>query len=219
MKNCKVLMQRTHNLLIKMNNNIKILKNRIGLKNRDFTIISNNCWGGDVYQMFGLEYKSPTIGLFLYEQDYIKFVKDIKKYLCEELIFIDPCESKYYSKLIDEIGIDKLVFPIARLLDVEVMFLHYKTNEEAKDKWERRKKRINYDKILYKLSDRTDSSEKVVKEFCELDLPNKICFVKKYYPGVDGIVVEELNNLPNGVTEKDCTMKYINIKNVINSME
>ena len=24
--------------------------NRIGLKNRDFTIISNNCWGGFVYQ-------------------------------------------------------------------------------------------------------------------------------------------------------------------------
>ena len=34
------------------------------LKNRDFTIISNNCWGGTVYEAHNLQKQSPTVGLF-----------------------------------------------------------------------------------------------------------------------------------------------------------
>lgn len=169
--------------------------------------------------MFGLEYQSPTIGLFLYESDYIRFVSDLKKYLNSELVFIEPKESKFYEKLCGELGSDKVVFPIAKLLDVEIMFLHYATRREALEKWNRRKQRVNYDRILYKYSDRTDSTEETIRQFNELALPNKIIFMKKQYDGIDGIVVKELNNLPNGVTEKDCTMKYIDITCVLNDLK
>lgn len=36
--------------------------NSIRFRNKSFTIISNNCWGGLVYQKVGLGYQSPTIG-------------------------------------------------------------------------------------------------------------------------------------------------------------
>ena len=36
---------------------------RIGLKNNDFTIISNNCFAGILYKDLGIEYKSPTVTL------------------------------------------------------------------------------------------------------------------------------------------------------------
>ena len=39
---------------------------RIGLKNKSFSIISNNCWGGIVYDIFGLQYRSPTIGCYFF---------------------------------------------------------------------------------------------------------------------------------------------------------
>ena len=34
------------------------------LKNTDFTIISNNCWGGMVYESYDLPKESPTVGMF-----------------------------------------------------------------------------------------------------------------------------------------------------------
>lgn len=34
------------------------------LNNTDFTIISNNCWGGVCYEYFGMEKATPTVGMF-----------------------------------------------------------------------------------------------------------------------------------------------------------
>ena len=51
------------------------------VKSRDFTIISNNCWAGRVYQYLDMPYLTPTAGLYFFAPDYIKFVSDLKKYL------------------------------------------------------------------------------------------------------------------------------------------
>ena len=42
------------------------------LDNKDFTIISNNCWGGMIYESYGMQKLSPTVGLFFMSEDYIK---------------------------------------------------------------------------------------------------------------------------------------------------
>ena len=44
------------------------------LNNKDFTIISNNCWGGMIYESYNLEKQSPTVGLFFMAKDYIDFI-------------------------------------------------------------------------------------------------------------------------------------------------
>lgn len=213
------LMRRANNLKVKIISYFRKRCNYMKLKNKNFTIISNNCWGGDVYQMYGLEYTSPTIGLYLYESDYVKFVANLEKYLSQELTFIQPEQSRFYVKLCQEFGAEKLGFPIAKILDVEIMFLHYKSIDEAKKKWERRKKRINYSNILFKLSDRTDCNEDIIRAFCDLPYKNKICFTKKEYPDLECTVfVDALNNLPNGITEKDSTLKHIDITDLLNHM-
>ena len=86
-----------HSNLIKLK--IKIMKyiNKLGLKNKDFTIVSNNCWGGFVYQKFGLEYKTPFIGLFIFTPDYIELLKNFKELIFKELKFINFEQSKYYK--------------------------------------------------------------------------------------------------------------------------
>ncbi len=38
---------------------------RKALRFTDFTIISNNCWGGMIYESYNLPKQSPTVGLFL----------------------------------------------------------------------------------------------------------------------------------------------------------
>ena len=48
------------------------------LKSTDFTIISNNCWGGMIYESYNLPKESPTVGMFFMAKDYIEFLSDLK---------------------------------------------------------------------------------------------------------------------------------------------
>ena len=61
------------------------------LKSTEFTIISNNCWGGIVYESYNLPKQSPTTGLFFMAKDYIEFSSDLKRYIYGELTFIKWC--------------------------------------------------------------------------------------------------------------------------------
>ena len=70
------------------------------LREDNFTIISNNCWGGHVYRYFNMPYDSPTIGLFFESTDYIKFISNLKHYINQELRFITFEESRNKDMLI-----------------------------------------------------------------------------------------------------------------------
>jgi len=144
------------------------LKNVI--KNRNFSIISNNCWAGRAYQYLDMPYLSPTAGLYFFAPDYIKFVSDLKRYLNTPLRFINPEESKYYEEIKKRNQTDK---PIGILDDVEIVFLHYKTKEEAEEKWNRRKERVNFDNIIIKFSRMDLCTEKEIAEFDSLPFKNK----------------------------------------------
>ncbi len=141
------------------------------IKSRNFTIISNNCWAGKVYQYLDMPYLTPTVGLYFFAPDYIKFVSDLKKYLDTPLNFIKPEESKYFEELKIRNQLDK---PIGILDDVEIVFLHYKSREEALEKWNRRKERVNFDKILLKFARMDLCTEKEMQEFDNLPFENKV---------------------------------------------
>ncbi len=144
------------------------------IKSRDFTIISNNCWAGRVYQYLDMPYLSPTAGLYFFAPDYIKFISDLKRYLDTPLKFIKPEDSKYFEELKTRNQTDK---PIGILDDVEIVFLHYKSQEEALEKWNRRKERVNFDNIILKFSWMNLCEEKHLEEFDALPFKNKILIV------------------------------------------
>ena len=68
------------NLCIKVNYRWKSFHERRKLQYIDFSIISNNCWAGFVYSKFGLEYTTPTIGMGIVDDDYIKFLENMDYY-------------------------------------------------------------------------------------------------------------------------------------------
>ncbi len=140
------------------------------IKNKDFSIISNNCWAGRLYQYLDMPYLSPTAGLYFFAPDYIKFVSDLRRYLDTPLLFIAPEESKYYEEIKRRNQINK---PIGILDDVEIVFLHYKSKEEAEEKWNRRKERVNFDNIILKFSRMDLCTEKEIEEFDKLSFENK----------------------------------------------
>ena len=152
------------------------------IKSRDFTIISNNCWAGSVYRYLGMPYLSPTVGLYFFADDYIRFLSDLRRYLSLELEFITADESKHKDELYRRGQQDR---PIGRLGDVEIVFLHYGSREEAGEKWNRRKKRVNYGHIYYKMSQQNGCNESHMKSFSDLPCSNLILLTSRKKPRYD----------------------------------
>lgn len=144
-----------------------------------FTIISNNCWGGMIYESYDLPKETPTVGLFFVASDYIKFVSNLQEYFETELEFITENESKW-KNILDS---DKRfgTYPIGKLKDIEIFFLHYHSEEEAKQKWKRRIKRVQWDRILIKFNDQNYCTEQDVEEFISLQMKNKVFFTSKHW--------------------------------------
>lgn len=163
------------------------------LNNTDFTIISNNCWGGHVYEYFGLPKLSPTVGCYFFAEDYIKFVENFDFYINQKLDFINLSQSKYKNE-IKAFGDENTTAPIGLLKDVEIVFLHYKMPEICLEKWNRRINRINKNNLIFKFSHQNLCTNEHIKKFDNLNLPGKkICFTKipnqaecgVYYPGFE----------------------------------
>jgi len=132
-------------------------------------IISNNCWGGQVYQWFQKSYQTPFVGLFLYGPCYMKFLQDIDHYMAKELVFAGA--SKYEKR--------PKTYPVGILGGIEIHFTHYKNEEEALKKWNRRKARmldIPKEKWQYMICDREFVTEEMIINFHDLPLGSKISF-------------------------------------------
>lgn len=180
------------------------------LKNKSFTIISNNCWAGFIYQKYGLKYLTPTIGLYFIGDDFVKFCSNIEYYLEQTLTFIPWESSRWYSQIKNDRS-----YPVGKLDDIEVYFMHYNSEEEAYEKWERRKKRINRNKIIFKMSQREGCSKKEVEAFMKLPYKNKICFAYDKVPGT--IYVPELENFVGD--EQPIVNQYFNDLEFLNNIE
>ena len=138
-------------------------------------IISNNCWGYHYYKSNEIPYPTPFIGLFLYIPDYIKLLENFESYMETELKFVK--RSKWPVKLDN--------YPIGIINDAEIHFLHYKTEQEAREKWNRRLSRMhkNYDRYYFKFDDIEKPFDySIIKRFHDLPFKNKISFTKIRYP-------------------------------------
>lgn len=153
------------------------------LNNTEFTIISNNCWGGMIYESYNLPKQSPTVGVFFMAKDYIRFLKRLEEYLKAELTFINPEFSKWKGER--EVSGDKRfgTYPVGVLSlegeSIEIFFLHYHSKEEAKEKWERRCQRVVHEKMIVKFNDQNGCTEDDVNEFVALPFNNKLFFTCK----------------------------------------
>lgn len=203
---------------------IRLEYNKFGAKNRwkklnikNPTIISNNCWGGIISQYLGIPYYTPTVGLYFFADEYIKFLKKFKYYINQKLEIIEAKQSKYYTEMIKK-GHDKSL--VGKLDDVEIVFLHYHSKEEIIEKWNRRVKKINWDYIIFKFCDQNLCTEENIYEFEHLRFKNKICFSTKKYPKCKSVITFD-NQKNKDEVEKDyyVSHKYMDIIDYINNLE
>ena len=109
--------------------------NRTRLNNKDISLICSNCAGGIIYHWLRLKFNSPFINLYMTGEDYIKALENWQDFLNAEIVEDKSSDESY------PVGIG--------YLGIKVHFLHYATFDEAIEKWNRRKARINPDNIVF----------------------------------------------------------------------
>ena len=183
------------------------------LSDTNFSIISNNCWAGIVYQYYDLPYQSPTIGLYFFADDYVRFVSDLRHYCGCELSFIQAKNSRYHEVL-KERGQDNI--PIGLLDDVEIMFLHYSSPEEAMEKWDRRVRRINWDHLIIKFSQQNLATIDHLIAVDRLPYKDKIIFTTGDYGLSSQVIYKESLGLPEIFDEVTHFKSYLDLPALIN---
>lgn len=147
-----------------VSNKMRVHRNRQLLVNRDLSIISQNCIGGVFSHDMQLEFRSPTINLFMGAADYIKFVCNLEHYLNAELILRWGEE-----------------YPIGMLDDIKLMFVHYDTCQQARQAWERRKKRVDLNKVFVLATDRDGFGEAEFAQWQSVPYPKLLFTARKEY--------------------------------------
>ena len=142
---------------------------RLRLRNANPSIISSNCNGEYWYYDMKLRFLSPTINLSFDMNDYVKMLENLPWYMEQEII---PYED------------DRFDYPTGLLGDIEIRFNHYKTFEEAVEKWEDRKKRINWDNLFIIGIDGDNCTYDSLKRFDKLPYKNKVIFTHVHYPEI-----------------------------------
>ena len=149
----------------------KINKHNIAqLKNQNFSIISSNCNGAFLLHDLKQKFRSPTVNLWFEPSDFIEFLSHLEKYLSIEIEFSD------------ELG-RKKGYPVGILhRKVKVYFQHYKSCEEARQKWKERCTRVCMDNLFIMFTDRDGCSYEDIAHFDALPYQNKVIFTNKPYP-------------------------------------
>ena len=113
---------------------------RLRNRNKDFTLIAQNCIGGVIYADLGIQFLSPTINMFIEDENFVKLVENLEHYLS---VKVEPLTDKF----IDPID-NTIVYPKIKIDDIEICCLHYKDCQDAIDAWERRKKRVTLSNVF-----------------------------------------------------------------------
>ncbi|GHV83646.1 hypothetical protein AGMMS50212_09860 [Spirochaetia bacterium] len=134
------------------------------------TIVANNCIAGFLYQKYGMKYYSPTIGLQFPQEDFVKFCSNFEYYISCDLEESSDKRQNTFTSL----GGGDINFPVGKIDDITIFFQHYNDFNDAKIKWESRKKRINYNKLFFIFVAYNNTPTEILKSFEELPIKNKI---------------------------------------------
>lgn len=150
----------------------ELVRNRFDrkkIKNKNYTILSNTCIGGVIYHDLNHEFLTPTINLYITPAHFVRFLENLDYYLGLE---VEPLETK-------------LKYPVGKLGDIIIYFKHYNSIEQAIEKWNQRKNRINKDNLFIMMTDRWCLPYSYLERFNNLKYKNKVCFTYREYKEFD----------------------------------
>ncbi|HEU7505115.1 TPA: DUF1919 domain-containing protein [Streptococcus pneumoniae] len=146
---------------------VKDYRHRI--QNKEFTLITSNCVGGLISHDLGLQFRSPTINMYIEAADFIQFCSHLERYLKEDLSFIEVNQDGHF---------------VALCGDIKIYIVHYNSFEEFAKKWSERAKRVDFDQLYLMMSERDGCRYEDIVKFDTLPYKNKVIFTSKKMPEI-----------------------------------
>lgn len=127
------------------------------------TIIARNCVAGVIYHDLGMEFQSPTINLWIENEDFAVFLRYLREFILWGLL--KETMSSY-------------AYPVGELScntndgekKIRIHFQHYNSFEEAMEQWYRRCKRVDFDRIRVIIEDGNNITQDDVDRFENLGI-------------------------------------------------
>lgn len=165
----------------------------------DFSILSDDCWGGQVYRQLSIPYRTPTVGLWVNPLNYLDYIQDLDRIHAGEMAFVESDKG----------------YPVGMLSGIELNFMHYTSGEEARETYFRRYGRLNRRKLLVKIDfGRPGYTRADIERWNSLCLPNSVAL----YPSTMDVPGEGIHNgvevrdwMMDAAQLFDVTRRYFNI--------
>lgn len=155
------------------------------LRHSQLTIFSRDCSGGNIYHRFGLPFLSPTINMFIREEDILTFLKAPINTMNQPLIYKrDAFEGNRH-----------FYYPVFRTGEVEWHMNHYDDIKFAMKKWYERKSKINWLNVFVVM---WAANPETLAEFDKLPYPKKICIVPFKTDLESGVFLDPAKYCPGG---------------------
>ena len=156
---------------------IRRFENRIRKRNFDrsgISVLSQNCTGGIVMKSFNMPFLTPTVNMYLTMPDFIRLCKNIDYYFGQNHILL--------PELTAERG-----YIVTRLGDITIFGVHFHDFNDFCLAWERRKVRLNKNKLFLIFTDRDGFTPDMLDEINTIPYP-KVLFSYRQFDGYDFIV-------------------------------
>jgi uncharacterized protein (DUF1919 family) len=169
---------------------LKVVRRRLAARimqarvaSRDFSIISNDCFGGMAYEELGMRYESPFVGLFIVPEDYVRLLRELRKSVEGPVQFRQ--ESRHEHINIWRANTQRN-YPIGMIGDeVELHFVHYQDAATAEAKWRRRAARIHWNKLRVKMGwHEHPHINALLREFNTMPFESRLIVAPHEVPGV-----------------------------------
>ena len=190
--------------------------NRVGLDPHAFTVLSNDCWGQALYEDFALPYLTPMVGCGMHADGFLCFLENVDGYLKAPLEFIANSRNPSVRRLRMQRG----GWPVGLLGgDVEVHFLHFEREEEARRTWEAGCANVQSDRLVVKFSaDKNGATQNHIDRFVRLPHKRKLLISAHPHPEIKCAVHAPDYEL-NGAFMFRRTLKYFDCAHWINTGE
>lgn len=136
------------------------------LTNHSMSVIASNCNGALILHDLHEPFRSPFVNLYVEPSDFVRYLANLDDYNAQPLTFEES---------------DK-PYPVGKLADIRLHFMHYHSQAEAKQKWETRLKRLNLDNLFIIMTDRDGATYQDLVNFDRLPFKNKVLFTHQPYP-------------------------------------
>lgn len=180
------MLKKIYHFIMNIPRTIHYRKMKRRLKNNDFTIIASDCFGTFVYHNLGLKFNSPTINLFFSKDDFFQFVLHLEEYLAAELVEVED---------------KSVIYPVGSLTvgdnTIRINFMHYHSFEEAREKWNERKQRVDFSNLYIIQLVANGITQEYLDKFSALPYKQKLLVTHENDCVCDCMVTHKVFSKPN----------------------